>query len=175
MINLELSTTKVKEIFSSFDLIIICKFKINKLGYDGDKSNPKVLTNLITEDKDFQDEFEKIFSNDDIKESNEDYTEETLNDTYLNIEVALARDSEGPEYAKVTKRSQDANGIPIGTSNNNPILDTYLYEVEYQDGHKISLTANITAVNLYLQVNDEDNRHIFFDTIINHRSNVTVL
>ena len=133
------------------------------------------MANLIAEDEDFWDEFEKVFSNDNIKESNEDYTEETLDDTYLNIEIALPRDSEGPEYAKVTKRLQDDNGIPIGTSNDNSILDTHLYEVEDQDGYKISLIANRIATNLYLQVDDESKRHILFDAIIDHKSDLTVL
>jgi len=43
------------------------------------------------------------------------------------MEVALSRDCDGPEFARVTKRLRDANGIPIGT-NDNPILDMRMYE-----------------------------------------------
>ena len=45
-------------------------------------------------------------------------------DTYVNMEIALTRDGEGPEFARVSKRLRDANGLPIGTANDNPILDT---------------------------------------------------
>ena len=85
------------------------------------------------------------------------------------MEIALPRDSNGPEYAKVTKRLRDANGRPIGKAHNNPILDTRLYEVEYLDGHKASLTANTIAENLFSQVDDEGNRHVLFDAILDHR------
>ena len=70
---------------------------------------------------------------------------------------------------------RNANGISIGTANNNPILDTRLHEVEYLDGCKTSLTANTIAENLFSQVNDEGNRHVLFDAIIDHRRDSTAL
>ena len=44
--------------------------------------------------------------------------------------LALPRNGEGPEYARVTKRLRDKEGMPVGTANDNPILDTRVYEVE---------------------------------------------
>ena len=85
------------------------------------------------------------------------------------MEIALPRDSDGPEYTKVTKRLRDANGIPIGTTNNNPILDTRLYQVESLDDHQASLTTNTIAGNIFSQVDEEDNVYVLLDTIINHR------
>ena len=85
------------------------------------------------------------------------------------MEVALPRDGEGPEFAKVIKRLRDANGIPIGTANDNPILDTLLYEVEYLDGHKASLAANTIAENIFAQIDDEGHRHVILDAIADHR------
>ena len=70
------------------------------------------------------------------------------------MELVLPADDEGPEFARVTKRLRDANGIPIGTANDNPILDSRIYEVEYADGYKASLTANAIAENLFTQVDD---------------------
>ena len=58
------------------------------------------------------------------------------------MELAMPRESDGPEYARVTKRLKDAKGLPIGTANDNPILDTRMYEFEYLDGYKQSLAAN---------------------------------
>ena len=72
-----------------------------------------------------------------------------MDDTYRNMEVALPRDSEGPEFFRVTKRLQDANGLPIGTANNNPILDTRMYEVEDAAGYKSSMAANAIAQNMF--------------------------
>ena len=93
----------------------------------------------------------------------------------MNMEVALPRDTEGPDFARVTKRLKDANDLPIGTDNENPILDTRVYEVEYVDGHKASLTANAIAQNIFAQVNDEGNRHVLFDEIIDHRHTALAL
>ena len=160
--NLELNTTSVKETFRVFDN------NIESRGYEGDKPNPDDWADLIESDPDFQEEFNNIYNTDSIKEA-DDFTPDTLDDTYLNMEIALPRDGDGPEYAKVTKRLRDANGIPIGTANDNPILDTRLYEVEYLDGHRASLTANTIAENLFSQVDEEGNRFALLDAVIDHR------
>ena len=165
---LELTTINIKKIFEDFDSFISSKFKHKPSSFIGDKPNPEDWADLFSNDPDFDDEFRKKFNDNSIKEADE-YTAETLDDTYLNMEVALPRDSDGPEYAKVTKRLRDANGIPIGTANDNPILDTRLYEVEYLDGYKTSLTANTIAENLFSQVDEEGNRHVLFDAVIDHR------
>ena len=89
------------------------------------------------------------------------------------MELALPRDSEGPEFAKVTKRMRDAKGIPIGTANDIPLIDTRIYQVEYSDGHKASLIANTIAENMFAQVDDEGNRHVIFDDIVDHRADGT--
>jgi hypothetical protein len=34
-----------------------------------------------------------------------------FDDTYVNMELAIPRDGDGPEFAKVTKRLRDKNGF----------------------------------------------------------------
>jgi hypothetical protein len=92
-----------------------------------------------------------------------------FDDTYLNMELAIPRDSDGPEFARITKRLKDKDGLSIGRANNNLILDTIMYEVEYPDGHKASLTANAFVENMFAQVDHEGNRHVLFEEIIDHR------
>ena len=88
------------------------------------------------------------------------------------MELAVPRgDNPNPQYAKVMKRLRDVNGIPIGTANKNPILDSRMYEVEYQDGTKASLAANYIAENLFAQVDQEGNRHVLLDELIDYRVN----
>ena len=70
------------------------------------------------------------------------FTPGILNDTYMNMEVALPRDTEGPDFARVTKRLKDSNGLPIVTANENTILDTIMYDVKSIDGHKASLRSS---------------------------------
>ena len=167
---LEKSTAATKDIFAQFDLAISNKLKLIDRGYSGDKPNPEDWTDLLDEDEDFREEFQNIYNNKDIPEA-DDFTPEVLEDTYLNMELALPRDSEGPEFARVTKRLRDANGIPIGTADDNPILDSRVYEVEFADGYKASLTANAIAENLFSQVDDEGNRFVMLDSIVDHRVN----
>ena len=86
------------------------------------------------------------------------------------MELAVPRgDNPNSQYAKVTKWLRDANGIPIGTANENPILDSGMYKVEYQDGVKASFVANYIAENLFAQVDQEDNRHVLLDEIFDYR------
>ena len=92
--------------------------------------------------------------------------------TYFNIELAIFRNSGGPEFARVTRTLRDTDGLPIGTANDIPLLDTRLYEVVYKDGHEASLAANKIAINVFAQVDEEGNRHVLFDDIIDHRTYV---
>ena len=59
--NLELSTTTVKDIFDNFDRKIHDKLKCEQRGYLGDKPNPEDWADLIEEDDDFREEFQKKY------------------------------------------------------------------------------------------------------------------
>ena len=56
-----------------------------------------------------------------------------VNDNYVNALVMLPR---GNRYSrgKVIRRKRDAYGNSVGKSNDNPILDTREYPVEFDDG-----------------------------------------
>ena len=53
------------------------------------------------------------------------------------------------------------------------MLDTRMYEVEYADGYKTSMTANAIASNLFSQVDQDGQHFVLFDAIIDLRTNVT--
>ena len=137
---------------------------------DGGKNEPKDwATHLLDTDDDIQDEFNNVISYPEVKEADELFTLEVMGDTYVNMELALPQgDTLEPQHERVTKRLRDANGIPIGTAHDNPILDTRLYEVEFMDGEKSSLSANYIAETLFTQIDDDGNRHVFLNEIIDH-------
>ena len=172
--NLEQQTARVIDIFNKFDMAVTAKLKTPTRGFNGDKPNPEDWAELIESDADFREEFEAIYNSNKIKEA-DDYTPDVLHDTYLGMELALPRDGEGPEFARVTKRLRDKDGLPIGTANDNPIIDTRLYEVEYIDGYKASLAANAIAENLFAQIDEEGNRFVTLDSIMSHRVDGTQL
>ena len=128
-------------------------------------------THPFGDNPDFQEEFNSVTSNEEVKEDDDQFTLDTY-DTYLNMELALPQgDSLEPRMARVTKRLKDANGIPIGTADDNPLLNTRMYEVEYLDGERASLSANHTAENLFAQVDEEGNRQVLMTEIIDYRTN----
>ena len=172
--NLELSTSSVKDIFDNFDKKIHHKLKNEERGYVGNKPNPDDWADLMEDDEDFRDEFANVYNDSGVPEADE-FTPEVLEDTYVNMEVALPRKDDGSTFAKVTKRLRDANGIPIGVANDNPILDTRVYEVEYMDGRKASLAANAIATNMFAQIDDDGNRFVLLDSIVDHRTDGTEL
>ena len=87
--------------------------------------------------------------------------------------LALDRGGEQPKYARVENQLKDNQGQPIGIASDNPILDTRMYEVEYQDGHTAALALNIIAENLFAQVDEEGNRLVLFDEIVDVRTDGT--
>ena len=124
---------------------------------------------MMEEDPDFKEEFTRLFSNIDIPEADE-YTPDVLEDTYLNMQVALPKDGDSSQFSRLSERLRDTNGFPIGTANDNPLLDSRIYEVEYLDGHKAALSANTIATNMFAQIDEEGNRFVLLDSIIDHRT-----
>ena len=62
-------------------------------------------------------------------EADENFTQDVLDYLYLDMELTLPHE-DGQTCAKVTKRVRDANCLPIVTTNDNPLLDSKVYEVE---------------------------------------------
>jgi hypothetical protein len=141
----------VKAAVIEFDSEISHHFKEEEdLANDGAKTNPEDWSEYLQYSPDFQEEeFNNIVNDPGISKADKDFTPDVFNDTYLNMELAIPRDSDGPEFARVTKRLKEKDGLPIGRANNNPILDTRMYEVEYPDRPKALLTANEVAENKF--------------------------
>ena len=138
----------------------------------GESLNPMTGPIILYEDIDFVEEFQLVVSDREIKEADEEFTPETYDDWYLNMKLAVPRgDNPNPQYAKVMKRLRDADGIPIWTANENPTLDSRMYEVDYQDGTKPSHEANYIAENLFAQVDQEGYRPVLLDKLIDYRVN----
>ena len=73
---------------------------------------------------------------------------------------------------RVTSRKRNADGLPAGLANDNPILDTHEYVVQFDDGNdEIELNANAIAESLYSQCDPDGHESYLFDSIIDHRRN----
>ena len=95
-----------------------------------DKPNMEMWKDLADGKENFQNEFARVFDNTDMKEDDDQFTPDWYDD-YINMELALDRGGEQPEYARVNKRSKDNHGQPIGIASENSSLESRMYEVEY--------------------------------------------
>ena len=123
---------------------------------------------MAGEDDVFHEEFARVITNGDIPKADDEFDPEIF-DNYVNMEISLDQQSDGPEFARVTKRLKEKEGRSIDIASDNPILDTRMYKVEYADGHKAVMTANNIANNLFAQVDQDGNRFVLFNEIIKHR------
>ena len=75
-------------------------------------------------------------------------------DSYINMEVRLP-EGEKELYGKVVGLCLDKEGRMIGTPDNNPYMNTVLYEIKFDDGTSKAYGANIIAKNMWRSVNNE--------------------
>ncbi len=59
---------------------------------------------------------------------------------------------------RVRARTRDRDGNPVGRANDNPILDTRSYIINFDDGDQTKLTANIIAESIYSQCDPDGNQ-----------------
>ena len=101
----------------------------------------------------------------------DDFPDRDEFDAYIGAQVVLpSKDGESIVLTKVTNRKRDANGKVMGTANQNPILDTRVYQVEYPDGAVSEFSANIIAENILSQVDSDGFNYSFLSEILGHRS-----
>ena len=89
-------------------------------------------------------------------------------DQYLNAEVMLPH-GEHLQAARVMRRVKDDEGMVIGKQNDNPILDSRVYEVMFPDGVVQQYSANIIAQNLWEAADPEGYQHQMVRMIVDHR------
>ena len=155
--------------FALYNAAIASRYKEGRLYTRGDKPDLEEWSELLDTDPDFAEEFAQTFDNPSVKEADDEFDPDSY-DSYVNMELSMARDGDEPEAARVTKRLKGPDGNPIGVANNNPILDTRLYEVEYQDGHRAAFSANLIAENILSQVDHDGHRQMMMAEIIGHRT-----
>ena len=172
--NLESKTDDTKTRMQTFTTLITERIGGNDLVVQDDMGHHVVDVDDWDDpayDMEFVQEFGRTINDPGIKEADQEFTPDVFDDTYLHMELALPREGGEVQLGRVVKRLRDKDGLPIGTANDNPILDSRMYEVEFQDGYKTALAANAIAENLFAQIDDEGNRHVLFQEIIDFRTN----
>jgi hypothetical protein len=76
-------------------------------------------------------------------------------DEYIGSQIVIPNKEAVPVLAIVKKRKRDALNQPIGTKNDNPILDSRIYELEFPDGRIEEYSVNVIAENLFNMADDD--------------------
>ncbi len=88
-----------------------------------------------------------------------------VGDEYMHALVMLQQGS-GMMHGTLKACKQDLNGNPIGCCLDNPILVTWLYDVEFLDGKVASLTANAIAKAMYAQCKADGNEYLLLESFV---------
>ena len=89
-------------------------------------------------------------------------------DAHIGLHVSLPSQGE-IMHGVVKERIRNPDGTLKGTSNQNPILDTREYRVEFGDGSYQDYSANVLVENLYSQIDDNGTSFSLLKSIIGHR------
>ena len=95
-------------------------------------------------------------------------------ETYINMEVKMPRQSKDM-YGQVIRMCLDENGKTIGTPHENPMLNTLMYEVKFEDDTVQAYAANTIAENMWRSVNDEGHHEDSLHAILDHKFDKTAV
>ncbi len=77
---------------------------------------------------------------------------------------------ESMAIAKVVRRGVDGEGRLVGTFNDNPLLNTLLYECEFDDGMTWAYSANTIASNIFMESDADSYSSSLLYEIVEHKS-----
>ena len=112
----------------------------------------------------YEDDFEGTHE---ITPDAEDVTPEEA-DNYVGAEVNLPLGGT-VQAGRVIRRARDESGDLTGVRNENPILDTRTYEVEFPDGQLAEYSANLIAEHMVSQCDPDGNQYLLMEAIVDHK------
>ena len=94
-------------------------------------------------------------------------------DKMINAEIQLQKDNE-MAHGRVKRRALGPDGRVCGTYDDNPMMNSIIYEVEFPDGEVKEYAANVIGENMLTQVDSEGFTVTMMDGIIDHAKNEAV-
>jgi hypothetical protein len=171
--NLEQQTDEWKQCMNLFTEVIEAKFQapLSNLSNATRDIPAEKLLDLEKEDPEFLEDFNRVISNETIKDVQDDMEIGEM-DPYLNMELGLPRgEDDALRHTHVKRQAIDVEGHPIGRPSTNPLLDSQQYKVEFMGGETKILAPNIIAENLLAQVDEERHRKMLIAEIEDRRIN----
>ena len=103
----------------------------------------------------------------DKETENLDLEDPVVFDSFIEGRVCIPK-GDGYQAGTFKQRKRDADGNLIGVYNENPILDSRAYEVEFQDRHVEEYTANLLAEAMFSRCDSNGHHILIIDKIIDH-------
>ena len=100
--------------------------------------------------------------------------EHSLGDTLVNAEVLMPQ-GDNRVKCKVKQRHVEDNGHVTGQFNENPLLNSIIYDVEFPDGSVREYGANIIAQNMYSTLDEHGHLQQIMDGILDHSKDDTAV
>ena len=151
----ELQSESERRKGSLFDDIILKKF--GDLMNKPQKAPEDKPDHVPYEDGDEPNSVKFPEDNDLVDSKGKSIFEKPITDQCINAKLNLPQGKE-MKNTKVIGRTKDSNGEVVGTYNENPFLNTIIYDVEFPDGEIKEYGANVITENMYSQV-DSDGHH----------------
>jgi hypothetical protein len=95
-------------------------------------------------------------------------------DKYISAKVLLPS-GDDMLYGTILRQKHDVNGNLIGKSHSNPILDTSVYEVMFDNGNVEAYNTNLIAENICARTDKQGHTIYLLDKIIDHRKKADAL
>ena len=136
------------------------------------KDSPEELPEMLNKFEEYEDDDEQPRVISDIEDM-VDSTGKRLNqspsyDCILNVEVTFQQE-EGLSIGRVKRRALGPDGLTAGTYDDNPRLNSIVYEVEFPDGQVKEYSANVIAENMLTQVDSDGYSTALMKGIIDYK------
>ena len=95
-------------------------------------------------------------------------------DNMINAEILLHHNDK-VQTGRVIQRAIGPDGVPVGKYDQDPRLNSLVYEVEFPDGQVKEYAANVLAENMLSQVDSEGFSTTLFDGIIDYKKDDTAV
>ena len=95
--------------------------------------------------------------------------QQSMADQLINAEVLLPQ-GEATSLARVVRTAVGSDGKVIGEYNDNPVLNTLIYECEFPDGTVKEYAANQIAESIFDQADPDGHRSRMLKAIVGHKS-----
>ena len=95
----------------------------------------------------------RVYDNPELPDR-DDYTPDAY-DPHLGMQILLDLGGNEPELARVEKRLRNESANTDRIAHDDPLVDTWMYEIKYEDGYRVPVAANVIVENLFNQVNED--------------------